>query len=77
MLWPSAINRVPGEMVLTNREVLLFVYGLASGGERDVPRSAYRECWDRGETYTPAGDGNRRRPAAEVPAQASDSSPAG
>ena len=77
LLWPRAIDRVPGEMVLTNREVLLFVYGLATGGERDAPRSAYRECWDRGETYTPTGNGERTRPAAEVLGPASDSSPAG
>jgi hypothetical protein len=51
LLWPRVIDHVPAEMVLTNREVLLLVYGLAAGGERDVPRSAYREHWERGEKY--------------------------
>jgi hypothetical protein len=65
LLWPSGIDHVPGELVLTNREVLLFVYGLAAGGERDVPRSAYRECWDRGEQYAPEGDGGGRSDGRE------------
>jgi hypothetical protein len=52
LLWPRVIDNVPAEMVLTNREALLLVYGLAAGGERDVPRAAYRERWERGEQYT-------------------------
>lgn len=44
---------VPSELALTNREVLLLLYGIAAGAERPVPRADYRATWKRGEKYEP------------------------
>lgn len=53
MLGPRKQDIVPQEMVLTNREVMLLCYGLAAGGERTFPRSAYRDRWNAGEKFEP------------------------
>lgn len=52
-LAPRAQDVVPSELVLTNREVLLLLYGIAAGAERPVPRAHYRAAWARGESYEP------------------------
>jgi hypothetical protein len=52
-LGPRAADVVPNELVLTNREVLLLLYGIAAGAERPVPRADYRAAWARGEKYEP------------------------
>jgi hypothetical protein len=52
-LTPRALDVVPSELALTNREVLLLLYGIAAGAERPVPRADYRAAWDRGEKYEP------------------------
>ena len=51
VLGPRALDVVPHELALTNREVMLLCYGLAVGGWRKQPRSAYRACWDQGESH--------------------------
>jgi hypothetical protein len=60
LLLPRSADIIPRELALTNREVILFCYGLAAGGEREEPRSAYRAYWDRSEVH-PSEKARRQR----------------
>jgi hypothetical protein len=62
-LAPRAQDVVPSELVLTNREVLLLVYGIGVGAERPVPCADYRAAWERGEKYEPDTTAVAPRPA--------------
>lgn len=45
LLGARPLDVVPLNLALTSRQVLLFCYGLAIGGERGEPRSKQREEW--------------------------------